>query len=100
MSHRLLLTITGRARRIAAAVDERTAELQQRSAELQTEAAQRQRTPVPRPPTTLRRSPHPMHARRMVRPTPGLRRVVVLSLDLLTLPTSTPCHRWPGRPRR
>jgi PAS domain S-box-containing protein len=40
----LLLTITGRARRIAAAVAERTAELQQRSAELQTESAQRQRT--------------------------------------------------------
>jgi PAS domain S-box-containing protein len=40
----LLLTITGRARRIAAAVDERTAELQQRTAELQAEAAQRQRT--------------------------------------------------------
>jgi PAS domain S-box-containing protein len=40
----LLLTITGRARRIAAAVAERTAELQQRSAELQAEASQRQRT--------------------------------------------------------
>jgi PAS domain-containing protein len=40
----LLLTITGRARRIEAAVAERTAELQQRTAELQAEAAQRQRT--------------------------------------------------------
>jgi PAS domain S-box-containing protein len=40
----LLLTITGRARRIAAAVDERTTELQQRSAELQAEVVQRQRT--------------------------------------------------------
>ena len=40
----LLLTITGRARRIRAAVTERTAELQQRTAELQAEAAQRQRT--------------------------------------------------------
>ncbi len=40
----LLLTITGRARRIEAAVRERTAELQQRSAELQAEVAQRQRT--------------------------------------------------------
>jgi PAS domain S-box-containing protein len=40
----LLLTITGRARRIEAAVVERTAELQQRSSELQAEAAQRQRT--------------------------------------------------------
>jgi PAS domain S-box-containing protein len=42
----LLLTITGRARRIEAAVVERTAELQQRSAELQAEATQRQRTGV------------------------------------------------------
>jgi PAS domain S-box-containing protein len=40
----LLLTITGRARRIEAAVVERTAELQQRSTELQAEATQRQRT--------------------------------------------------------
>ncbi len=40
----LLLTITGRARRIEAAVALRTAELQQRSTELQTEATQRQRT--------------------------------------------------------
>ncbi len=40
----LLLTITGRARRIEAAVVERTAELQQRGAELQAEATQRQRT--------------------------------------------------------
>ncbi|MDH4289350.1 MAG: CHASE domain-containing protein [Aquincola sp.] len=40
----LLLMITGRARRIEAAVGERTAELQQRSAELQAEVAQRQRT--------------------------------------------------------
>ena len=40
----LFLTRTGRARRIAAAVAERTAELQQRRAELQTESAQRQRT--------------------------------------------------------
>jgi PAS domain S-box-containing protein len=40
----LLLTITGRARRIEAAVVERTAELEQRSSELQAEAAQRQRT--------------------------------------------------------
>jgi PAS domain S-box-containing protein len=40
----LLLTITGRARRIEAAVVERTAELQQRSTELQSEATQRQRT--------------------------------------------------------
>jgi PAS domain S-box-containing protein len=40
----LLLMITGRARRIEAAVVERTAELQQRSTELQAEAAQRQRT--------------------------------------------------------
>jgi PAS domain S-box-containing protein len=42
----LLLTITGRARRIEAAVVERTAELQQRSSELQVEAAQRQRTAI------------------------------------------------------
>ncbi len=42
----LLLTITGRARRIEAVVVERTAELQQRSSELQVEAAQRQRTAV------------------------------------------------------
>jgi PAS domain S-box-containing protein len=40
----LLLTITGRARRIEAAVVERTAELQLRSTELQAEVAQRQRT--------------------------------------------------------
>jgi PAS domain S-box-containing protein len=40
----LLLTITGRARRIEAAVAERTAELERRSAQLQAEAAQRQRT--------------------------------------------------------
>jgi PAS domain S-box-containing protein len=40
----LLLTITGRARRIEAAVVARTAELQQRSTELQAEASQRQRT--------------------------------------------------------
>ena len=40
----LLLTITGRARRIEAAVTLRTAELQQRSTELQNEATQRQRT--------------------------------------------------------
>jgi PAS domain S-box-containing protein len=40
----LLLTITGRSRRIEAAVVERTAELQQRSTELQAEASQRQRT--------------------------------------------------------
>jgi PAS domain S-box-containing protein len=40
----LLLTVTGRARRIAAAVQQRTAELEQRSAELQAEAAERQRT--------------------------------------------------------
>jgi PAS domain S-box-containing protein len=40
----LLLLITGRARRIEAAVVERTAELQQRSSELQAEASQRQRT--------------------------------------------------------
>jgi PAS domain S-box-containing protein len=42
----LLLTITGRARRIEAAVEERTAELQQRSTELQAEASQRQRTAI------------------------------------------------------
>jgi PAS domain S-box-containing protein len=42
----LLLTITGRARRIEAAVQQRTAELQLRSSELQAEAAQRQRTAV------------------------------------------------------
>jgi PAS domain S-box-containing protein len=42
----LLLTITGRARRIEAAVVERTAELQQRSTELQAEASQRQRTAI------------------------------------------------------
>jgi PAS domain S-box-containing protein len=40
----LLLTITGRARRIEAAVTARTGELEQRTAELQAEAAQRQRT--------------------------------------------------------
>ncbi len=40
----LLLTISGRARRIEAAVVERTAELQQRSTELQAEATHRQRT--------------------------------------------------------
>ncbi|HET9976895.1 MAG TPA: CHASE domain-containing protein [Burkholderiaceae bacterium] len=40
----LLLTITGRARRIEAAVAERTDELQRRTAQLQAEAAQRQRT--------------------------------------------------------
>jgi PAS domain S-box-containing protein len=40
----LLLTITGRARRIEAAVAARTAELEQRSTQLQSEAAQRQRT--------------------------------------------------------
>ncbi|HET9823422.1 MAG TPA: CHASE domain-containing protein [Burkholderiaceae bacterium] len=40
----LLLTITGRARRIEAAVAERTAELEQRRAELQEEVQQRQRT--------------------------------------------------------
>ncbi len=40
----LLLTITGRARRIEAAVALRTAELEQRSTELQAEALQRQRT--------------------------------------------------------
>jgi PAS domain S-box-containing protein len=40
----LLLMITGRARRIEAAVVERTTELEQRSSELQAEAAQRQRT--------------------------------------------------------
>jgi PAS domain S-box-containing protein len=40
----LLLTITGRARRIETEVAERTAELEQRSAQLQAEAAQRQRT--------------------------------------------------------
>jgi PAS domain S-box-containing protein len=40
----LLLTITGRSRRIEAAVVLRTAELQQRTAQLQTEAAQRQST--------------------------------------------------------
>jgi len=40
----LLLTITGRARRIEAAVAERTAELEQRRAQLQAEVAQRQRT--------------------------------------------------------
>ena len=40
----LLLMITGRARRIEAAVVERTTELQQRSTELQAEATQRQRT--------------------------------------------------------
>jgi PAS domain S-box-containing protein len=42
----LLLTITGRAQRIEAAVVERTAELQQRSTELQAEASQRQRTAI------------------------------------------------------
>jgi PAS domain S-box-containing protein len=40
----LLLTITGRARRIEAAVAERTAELLRRGEQLQAEAAQRQRT--------------------------------------------------------
>ncbi len=40
----LLLIVTGRARRIEAAVRQRTAELQQRSAELQAEVAERQRT--------------------------------------------------------
>jgi PAS domain S-box-containing protein len=40
----LLLTITGRARRIEAAVVERTTELEQRSSELQAESAQRERT--------------------------------------------------------
>ena len=40
----LLLTITGRARRIEAAVVERTAELEQQRAELQEEVLQRQRT--------------------------------------------------------
>ena len=40
----LLLTITGRARRIESAVAERTAELEQRTAEFQAEAAQRLRT--------------------------------------------------------
>jgi len=40
----LLLTITGRARRIEAAVAERTAELQQRTSQLQAEVQQRQRT--------------------------------------------------------
>jgi PAS domain S-box-containing protein len=40
----LLLTITGRARRIATAVVERTAELEQRSSELQAESVQRERT--------------------------------------------------------
>ncbi len=42
----LLLTITGRARRIEAAVTQRTAELQQRSTELQAEASHRQRTAI------------------------------------------------------
>jgi PAS domain S-box-containing protein len=40
----LLLTITGRARRIEEAVIERTAELEQRSLQLQTESQQRERT--------------------------------------------------------
>ena len=40
----LLLTVTGRTRRIAEAVQQRTAELEQRSAELQAEVAERQRT--------------------------------------------------------
>jgi len=40
----LLLTITGRARRIEAAVTERTAELQERGTQLQAEVVQRQRT--------------------------------------------------------
>ena len=40
----LLLIVTGRARRIEAAVLQRTAELEQRSAELQAEVAERQRT--------------------------------------------------------
>jgi PAS domain S-box-containing protein len=40
----LLLIVTGRARRIEAAVLHRTTELQQRSAELQTEVTERQRT--------------------------------------------------------
>ena len=39
----LLLTVTGRARRIEAAVQQRTAELQQRGAELQAEVTERQR---------------------------------------------------------
>ena len=42
----LLLTVTGRARRIAEAVHQRTAELELRSAELQTEVTERQRTGV------------------------------------------------------
>ncbi|MES2960672.1 MAG: CHASE domain-containing protein [Pseudomonadota bacterium] len=40
----LLMIVTGRARRIEAAVQQRTAELQQRSAELQAEVGERQRT--------------------------------------------------------
>ncbi|OYU98354.1 MAG: histidine kinase, partial [Burkholderiales bacterium PBB5] len=40
----LLLTVTGRARRIEAAVDERTADLQREVAERQREVAERQRT--------------------------------------------------------
>ena len=40
----LLLTVTGRARRIGAAVKERTAELELRGAELQAEVAERKRT--------------------------------------------------------
>ena len=39
----LLLTVTGRARRIAAAVQQRTAELEQRGVELQAEVTERQR---------------------------------------------------------
>ena len=39
----LLLVVTGRAQRIEAAVQQRTAELEQRSAQLQTEVAERQR---------------------------------------------------------
>ena len=42
----LLLLVTGRARRIEAAVQQRTAELEQRSAELQAEAIERQRTGI------------------------------------------------------
>ena len=42
----LLLTVTGRTRRIAEAVQQRTAELELRSAELQAEVAERQRTGI------------------------------------------------------